>query len=131
MSDTQGLAYEIFDVFAEAPYTGNALAVVHGGVRLDGATMQARDARNRLAARMFAPDLGVSEDPATGSAAGWLGAYLARHPVLGSGDFDARVEQGHELGRPSLLHLRARGGGAALRISVGGRVLPVARGELA
>jgi trans-2,3-dihydro-3-hydroxyanthranilate isomerase len=84
-----------------------------------------------LAARMFAPDLGVPEDPATGSAAGWLGAYLARHRVLGSGDFDARIEQGREMGRPSLLHVRARrGASAAPEISVGGRVIPVARGEL-
>jgi trans-2,3-dihydro-3-hydroxyanthranilate isomerase len=89
-----------------------------------------RSGPGALAARMFAPDAGVPEDPATGSAAGWLAAYLARHRVLGAGDFEARVEQGREMGRPSLLHLRARGSGAALEISVGGRVIPVARGEL-
>jgi trans-2,3-dihydro-3-hydroxyanthranilate isomerase len=77
-------------------------------------------------ARMFAPDLGVIEDPATGSAAGWLAAYLARHGVLGGGDLDARIEQGGEMGRPSVLWIRARGS----EISVGGRVIPVARGEL-
>jgi trans-2,3-dihydro-3-hydroxyanthranilate isomerase len=93
-------------------------------------TRETRDPRNQLSARMFAPDAGVPEDPATGSAAGWLGAYLVRHRVLGDGDFDARIEQGHEIGRPSLLHLRARGAGESLEISVGGRVIPVARGEL-
>jgi trans-2,3-dihydro-3-hydroxyanthranilate isomerase len=90
----------------------------------------ARDPRNQVSVRMFAPGVGVPEDPATGSAVGWLGAYLARHRVLGAGDFDARVEQGHEIARPSLLHLRARGAGDALEVSVGGRVIPVARGEL-
>jgi len=93
-------------------------------------TREARDPRNHFSVRLFAPDAGVPEDPATGSAAGWLGAYLARHRVLGSGDFDVRVEQGHEILRPSLLHVRARGSGDASEISVGGRVIRVARGEL-
>jgi trans-2,3-dihydro-3-hydroxyanthranilate isomerase len=90
----------------------------------------ARDPRNQLSVRLFAPGAGVPEDPATGSAAGWLGAYLARHRVLGAGDFDVRIEQGHEISRPSLLHVRARFAGDALEISVGGRVIPAARGEL-
>jgi trans-2,3-dihydro-3-hydroxyanthranilate isomerase len=93
-------------------------------------TREVRDPRNHFSVRLFAPDAGVPEDPATGSAAGWLGAYLARHRVLGAGDFDVRIEQGHEIGRPSLLHVRARGKGPALEISVGGRVIQVARGEL-
>ena len=93
-------------------------------------TREVRDPRNHFSVRLFAPDAGVPEDPATGSAAGWLGAYLARHRVLGSGDFDVRIEQGHEIGRPSLLHVRARGAGPSLEISVGGRVIPVARSEL-
>jgi trans-2,3-dihydro-3-hydroxyanthranilate isomerase len=89
---------------------------------------ETRDARNQLSARMFAPDLGVIEDPATGSAAGWLAAYLRRHRVLAPDDFIARVEQGHEMQRPSLLHIRVRG--ADPEIAVGGRVIPIARGEL-
>jgi trans-2,3-dihydro-3-hydroxyanthranilate isomerase len=93
-------------------------------------TRETRDPRSHFSVRLFAPDAGVPEDPATGSAAGWLGAYLARHGVLGTGDFDARVEQGHEIGRPSLLHVRARGAGDSLEISVGGRVIQIARGEL-
>ncbi|MEX2204914.1 MAG: PhzF family phenazine biosynthesis protein [Myxococcota bacterium] len=90
----------------------------------------ARDPRNQLSVRLFAPAAGVPEDPATGSAAGWLGSYLSRHRVLGAGDFDVRIEQGHEISRPSLLHVRARGAGDALEVSVGGRVIPAARGEL-
>lgn len=89
-----------------------------------------RDDANDLAVRVFAPALGVLEDPATGSANGCLAAYLARHAYLGSGSVDARVEQGHEVGRPSLLHLGAVDRGEYVRVEVGGRVIPVARGEL-
>jgi trans-2,3-dihydro-3-hydroxyanthranilate isomerase len=93
-------------------------------------TRETRDARNQLSVRLFAPDAGIIEDPATGSAAGWLGAWLVRQRVYGGGDLDVRIEQGHEIQRPSLLHVRARGAGDALEVSVGGRVIPVARGEL-
>ncbi|MFX1369940.1 MAG: PhzF family phenazine biosynthesis protein, partial [Promethearchaeota archaeon] len=54
-------------------------------------------------ARMFAPGAGVLEDPATGSAAGPLGAYIERHGVIpghSSGDFIV-IEQGYEMNRPS------------------------------
>ena len=89
-----------------------------------------RDPGNDLAVRMFAPAYGVPEDPATGSANGCLAAYLARHAYFGSGVVDARVEQGHEVGRPSLLYLAATDRGDDVRVEVGGRVVDVARGEL-
>jgi trans-2,3-dihydro-3-hydroxyanthranilate isomerase len=89
-----------------------------------------RDPDNDLAVRMFAPAYGVPEDPATGSANGCLAAYLARHAYLGSGVVDARVEQGHEIGRPSLLHLAATDRGNTVSVEVGGRVVDVARGSL-
>ncbi len=84
----------------------------------------ARDAANQLSVRLFAPALGVPEDPATGSAAGWLGAWLVCHRVFGA-TADVRLEQGHALSRPSLLRVRASASGS----EVGGRVIPVARGE--
>jgi len=89
-----------------------------------------RDPDNDLAVRMFAPAYGVPEDPATGSANGCLAAYLARHAYFGSGVVDARVEQGHEMGRPSLLYLAATDRGDDIRVEVGGRVVDVARGDL-
>ena len=89
-----------------------------------------REPANDLAVRMFAPAYGVPEDPATGSANGCLAAYLARHAYFGSGVVDARVEQGYELGRPSLLYLAATDRGDDVRVEVGGRVVDVARGEL-
>ncbi|WP_226011544.1 PhzF family phenazine biosynthesis protein [Halomicrobium salinisoli] len=86
-----------------------------------------RDDANDLADRVFAPFYGVPEDPATGSSNGCLAAYLARHGE--DGVVDVRVEQGYEMGRPSLLHLRAEAGDP-VRVEVGGSVVDVARGEL-
>jgi trans-2,3-dihydro-3-hydroxyanthranilate isomerase len=83
-----------------------------------------------LSARMFANDLGVPEDPATGSAAGCLAAYLVEHSYFGTNSVDVRVEQGYEIRRPSLLYLRAERGGAETSVHVGGKVQAVARGEL-
>jgi trans-2,3-dihydro-3-hydroxyanthranilate isomerase len=83
-----------------------------------------------LSARMFANDLGVPEDPATGSAAGCLAAYLLEHSCLGTDSVDVRVEQGYEIGRPSLLYLQAARDGDEMRVDVGGKVQLVARGEL-
>jgi trans-2,3-dihydro-3-hydroxyanthranilate isomerase len=88
------------------------------------------DGPGNLSARMFANDLGVPEDPATGSAAGCLAAYLLEHGYLGTDSVDVRVEQGYEIGRPSLLYLRAARDGDEMRIDVGGKVQMVARGEL-
>jgi trans-2,3-dihydro-3-hydroxyanthranilate isomerase len=89
-----------------------------------------REAANDLAVRVFAPFYGVPEDPATGSANGCLAAYLARHAFFGSGDVEARVEQGYEIGRPSLVHLSALDRGGEVDVKVGGSVVDVARGEL-
>ena len=90
-----------------------------------------RSADNDLAVRVFAPFYGVPEDPATGSSNGCLAAYLVRHLVLGTDEIDVRVEQGYEMGRPSLLHLRARTSDDGIRVEEGGSVVPVARGNLA
>src|SRR5215204_6546109 len=65
------------------------------------------DGPGDLSARMFADDLGMPEDPATGSAAGCLAGYLAEHRYFGTDPVDVRVEQGYEIRRPSLVYLRA------------------------
>jgi trans-2,3-dihydro-3-hydroxyanthranilate isomerase len=80
--------------------------------------------------RMFAPGSGVAEDPATGSAAGPLALHLARHGRIGWGE-EIRIEQGAEVGRPSVLFARADGSADAVeRVEVGGSAVVVARGEL-
>jgi trans-2,3-dihydro-3-hydroxyanthranilate isomerase len=79
--------------------------------------------------RMFAPGLGVAEDPATGSAAGPLAVHLARHGRIAWGD-EIAIEQGTELGRPSRLHARALGSAAGLElVEVGGAAVIMGRGE--
>lgn len=88
-----------------------------------------RRADNHVTVRMFAPCFGVPEDPATGSSNGCLAAYLVQHRFFGDERIDIRVEQGFEIHRPSLLHLRAAKAAGHIRVSVGGRVLSVARGE--
>jgi trans-2,3-dihydro-3-hydroxyanthranilate isomerase len=88
------------------------------------------DGPGDLSARMFANDLGVPEDPATGSAAGCLAAYLLEHCYLGTDSVDVRVEQGYEIGRPSLLYLQAARDENQTTVHVGGKVRMVARGEL-
>ncbi len=83
-----------------------------------------------LSARFFADYYGVPEDPATGSANGCLAAYLLEHGYFGEDPVDIRVEQGYEIGRPSLLYLRAERTGYEMSVSVGGKVQMVAKGEL-
>jgi trans-2,3-dihydro-3-hydroxyanthranilate isomerase len=79
--------------------------------------------------RVFAPGAGVPEDAATGSAAGALVVHLARHGLLAFGA-ELRIEQGAELGRPSVLYAHAIGSANALeRVDVGGPAVVVARGE--
>jgi trans-2,3-dihydro-3-hydroxyanthranilate isomerase len=109
---------------------------------------ETEDPANGLHARVFVWDQGIPEDPATGSANGNLAGYLAAHQYFGSGTVQVRVEQGLEMGRPSVLYLAAAQPAAqlpimgrpaerwlvpeqvaaAIRIQVGGRVQPVAEG---
>jgi trans-2,3-dihydro-3-hydroxyanthranilate isomerase len=82
--------------------------------------------------RMLAPQLGVAEDPATGSAAGPLGCYLVRHGVL-TGDAARSIvnAQGVAMQRPSRIHIAIEGSPAAITsVKVGGEARLVARGEL-
>ncbi len=86
--------------------------------------------KNHLNSRMFDDYHGIAEDPATGSANGCLAAYLVKHRYFGSEQVDVRVEQGYEIGRPSLLLLKAKEERGLININVGGKVIPVAKGEL-
>ena len=80
---------------------------------------------------MFAPEHGVIEDPATGSAAGPLAVHLARHGRIAFGE-QIEIHQGAEIGRPSTLFATAHGEADRLdRVEVGGSAVTIARGELA
>ncbi len=85
---------------------------------------------NDVNARMFCDYYGISEDPATGSANGCLAGYLVKHRYFGSNKVNVRVEQGYEIGRPSLLYLKAEDKNGKIDVSVGGKVVMVAKGEL-
>ncbi len=86
-------------------------------------------ARRRFKTRMFAPGIGVAEDPATGSAAGPLALHLARHGRIGFGE-GIEIRQGVEIQRPSVLHARVDGSPEQIeRVAVGGAAVVVARGE--
>jgi len=82
--------------------------------------------------RSFAPFIGIPEDPATGSAAGALGAYLVQHEVIENLDPSAIViEQGFEMNRPSLIQVNVgKTGGKIDSIQVGGQAITVLEGNL-
>ncbi len=80
-----------------------------------------------VTARFFGPTPGIVEDPATGSAAGALGAYLA---ARGLAEMPGRVliHQGEQVGRPSELHVEVQPDGETWRVMVGGGVRIVGEG---
>jgi trans-2,3-dihydro-3-hydroxyanthranilate isomerase len=81
--------------------------------------------------RMFAPQHGVAEDPATGSATGPLAAFMMKHNLARREDGTRLVsEQGTKMGRRSLLHVLVRGTAGCDGIEVGGAVTHVASGSL-
>ena len=87
-------------------------------VRADGDVM----------ARMFDRWLAIGEDPATGSAAGPLGAYLAAHRLAGMPG-RVTIAQGEMVGRPSFLHVDVRSDGDPFTVKVGGGVRIVGEGS--
>lgn len=102
----------------------------HGLVTLLFFSAEPGDRKNDLRARVFTVYPSVPEDPATGSANGCLAGYLVKYRYFGKDAIDVRVEQGYEMGRPSLLRLRAKPAGGEIEVRVGGRAVMVARGEL-
>jgi trans-2,3-dihydro-3-hydroxyanthranilate isomerase len=92
----------------------------------DDASLRPADLR----VRMFAPDLGVTEDPATGSAAAALAAHLAKHATRRDGTLKWTIEQGIEMGRKSVLYLEAdKSDGDVMSVRVGGYAVTVSEGD--
>jgi trans-2,3-dihydro-3-hydroxyanthranilate isomerase len=90
---------------------------------------------SRAHARLFAPADNISEDPATGSAAGALGAYLVHHGSTNIEPTDGRfrfvIEQGDFMNRPSRINLDVKGkAGSIEEVRVGGPSVVVAGGEV-
>ncbi len=83
-------------------------------------------------ARMFAPSIGILEDPATGSASGALGAYLVQKGVVDvAPTTDIVVEQGYEIERPSQIFVRVESDDDIIKtVKVGGQCVMVVEGTL-
>jgi trans-2,3-dihydro-3-hydroxyanthranilate isomerase len=123
--------------FTYLPVRAEALARVdvdlravaaYGGAGVSVFTWDGTGAR----ARVFAAGAGVPEDPATGSAAVALGAYLVVSGLIpANGETSYDVVQGVEMGRPSLLHCAvvARDG-QPVETRVSGSSVPIARGQI-
>ena len=121
---TMKYRYYICDVFTNKRFGGNQLAVlpdIHLYVRSDD--------EFDIRARMFAPHDGVPEDPATGSANCALAGLLAYFEESTSGNFEWRIAQGVEMGRPSVLQARAeKKTGDVVSTWVGGGCVMVSEG---
>lgn len=98
-------------------------------------TLETLDAAHQVHVRNFDPLVGVFEDPATGSMAGALGAYLLSHRVFEYEEEASTthlvIEQGYEMHRPSLIEVDVDiREGAITEVRVGGQVVMVAEGVL-
>jgi trans-2,3-dihydro-3-hydroxyanthranilate isomerase len=100
-----------------------ALETIDGGV-------------SKVHTRMFAPEFGIMEDPATGSAAGTLGGYLVHHGLLEddlnkNGVYSFTIEQGDFMGRPSRIEAEISGDKDNVKlVRIGGASVVVAKGEI-
>jgi trans-2,3-dihydro-3-hydroxyanthranilate isomerase len=94
-------------------------------------TRQTAQPTSSFHARMFSPGDGIPEDPATGSAVAGLSGVIARFDDLGEGHRHFRIEQGFEMGRPSLIDLTMQIEGTRfLSASIGGHAVVVSEGLL-
>jgi trans-2,3-dihydro-3-hydroxyanthranilate isomerase len=88
------------------------------------------EAGHQFHARMFAPGMGVAEDPATGSAAAAFAGLVASR-LGGDGNYTIAIEQGYEMGRPSVIRVAVGISGGRLRsVSIGGDAVVVTEGTI-
>jgi trans-2,3-dihydro-3-hydroxyanthranilate isomerase len=94
-------------------------------------TRAERDAPHAFRARMFAPEIGIVEDPATGSAAAAFAGVLARFEALQDGWHTLPILQGVEMGRPSLIGLEVNiEAGALAGARIAGKAVKISEGTL-
>jgi len=95
-------------------------------------TREVEFADSTVHSRMFAPAMGIYEDPATGGASGPLGCYLVQHGVIAcDGEVEFTSEQGIEMGRPSFIKIKiAREGEKITDVRVGGECRFMGEGYL-
>ncbi|HZH51771.1 MAG TPA: PhzF family phenazine biosynthesis protein [Microvirga sp.] len=134
-----GVAYDLvplasLDALARAKPRGEAFDKAFGDSDHPSAYVYARvpnEGSLRFRARMFGPGMGIAEDPATGSAAAAFAGALMQCEPLGDGEHDIVIEQGFEMGRPSIISLQMNiKDGALVSAEIGGQAVVVSRGEL-
>ena len=92
---------------------------------------ECEDISHQYHARMFWPVGGIREDPATGSAVAAFAGIIIKNEGLTDGDHAIVIEQGYEMGRPSLINLRLEVRNGKLNCAkIGGNVVEVARGVI-
>ncbi|NWG52428.1 MAG: PhzF family phenazine biosynthesis protein [Hydrogenophilaceae bacterium] len=120
------------DALARAWPTPAAAAEALGATELFLYARAEREAAHAFRARMFAPAIGVPEDPATGSAAASVAGALARFEGLADGWHTLPILQGVEMGRPSLIGLELElAGGKLNAVRIGGQAVKVSEGTIA
>ncbi len=122
------------EVIAKARVNGASFAATFPEAHVDGAYLYTRQCVRKgsaFHARMFAPQLGVSEDPATGSAAVGFAGVVASFDDLPEGAHKRAIEQGHEMGRPSTIVLTLIVKGGKLdTVRIGGNAVRMVEGTI-
>lgn len=122
------------DAVARAFPTFPAWMVAFGGMERPAAFVYCREtvrSGHAFHARMFAPGFGVAEDPATGSAVAALAGVIMAFDPPGDGSHGYTIEQGYEMGRPSLITLGLEVvAGQLVEASIGGCAVIVQQGTI-
>lgn len=96
-------------------------------------TTETEEPTSTVHSRMFAPAMGISEDPATGAASGPLGAYLVKYGVIPPSEneiYSIRSEQGIEMGRPSYIDITVMKEGSEIKkVKIGGKSIIIGSGQ--
>jgi trans-2,3-dihydro-3-hydroxyanthranilate isomerase len=101
----------------------------HGAIGCYVFSFETIEENSRIHARFFAPDDGIAEDAATGSAAGALSGYLVYHGAIDTNKFT--IEQGDFMQRPSRIFAEVSGEkGNVEKVKIGGSSVVVAKGEV-
>jgi len=122
------------EAMANARVNAAHWAAVFGGQGLVGTFLYSRQCLHTTSsfhARMFAPDSGIAEDPATGSAAAAFAGVVHRFDDLPDGSHRRVIEQGFEMNRPSLINLTLEVQRGVLNaVRIGGQAVRVTEGTL-
>jgi trans-2,3-dihydro-3-hydroxyanthranilate isomerase len=119
------------DALVRAKPSLASLSAALGATEVFVYTRAERSEAHAFEARMFAPEIGIVEDPATGSAAAAFAGVLARFEDLPDGWQSLPILQGVEMGRPSLIGLEVKiENGALAGARIAGKGVKISEGVL-